>query len=237
MPLLFMLHGALIRLHVDPITGGVLVMQASVVSVAFALYVALRAAGVRPMLALPFATTPWASVTYQKFSTDMRVDYLAASFVLIAIAAVCVAMKDSRSRWLWCAGAACVLATFSKMTEVVFVVPIACALAANGSRARAAWFAGMTLLSCVLVFGGLEWASAGRLVDNFEATITAGMHVSDFWRRALPTFLLQLAGDPFIGAPFLLAAWSLVVAARTRTWSTTDRYFLTATVITAFIFA
>src|SRR5215467_7520740 len=45
MPLLFMLHGALIRLHLDPITAGVLVMQGSVVSVAIALYVVLRAVG------------------------------------------------------------------------------------------------------------------------------------------------------------------------------------------------
>jgi len=237
MPVLFMLYGALIRLHVDPITAGVLLMQISVVMVAIALYVALRAADVRPMLALPFAATPWASVTYQKFSTDMRVDYLAASFVLIAIAAVCLAMKDSRSRWLWCAGAACVLATFSKITEIAFVVPIACALAAGQSRARAARFAGLTLAVCLLVFGALEWASAGHLVDNFQATITAGMRVSDLWHRGLPTFLWQLVGDPLIGAPFLLAAWSLMTAVRRRTWSTTDSYFLTATVITAVIFA
>src|SRR5215472_12054829 len=160
MPVMFMLHGALIWWHLDPITAGVLLMQGSVLSVAIALYVALRAAGVRPVLALSFAATPWASVTYQKFATDMRVDYLAARFVLIAIAAVCVAMKDARSRWLWCAGAACVLATFSKATEIVFVVPIAFALAAGKTRERAIWFAGLTLAMCVCVFGALEWASA-----------------------------------------------------------------------------
>jgi hypothetical protein len=130
-----------------------------------------------------------------------------------------------------------VLATFSKATEIVFVVPIACALGAGESRARAVRFAGLTLAVCVLVFAGLEWASAGRLVDNFRATLTAGMHVSDLWHRGFPTFLSQLAGDPFIGGPFLLAMWSLVVAARNRRWSTTDGYFLTATVITVLIFA
>ena len=237
MPVMFMLHGALIWWHLDPITAGVLLMQGSVLSVAIALYVALRAAGVRPVLALSFAATPWASVTYQKFATDMRVDYLSATFVLLAIAAVCVAMKDSRSRWLWSAGAACVLATFSKATEIVFVVPIAFALAAGKTRERAIWFAGLTLAMCVCVFGALEWASAGHLLDNLRATFTDGMHVADLWHRGLPTFLFQLVGDPLIGAMFLLAAWALVVAVWSRTWSAIDSYFLTTTAITAVIFA
>ena len=237
MPLMFMLHGLLIRLQIDPIHGGVLVMQASVVLASIALYVALRAATVTPVLALPFALTPWATVTYQKFCTDMRADYLAAAFVVTAVAAACVARRDSRRRWLWCAGVACVLGTFSKFTAIVFVLPIACALGADSSRVRAARFAAATLAACLLLLGALQWASAGRLLDNVHATIMAGMQVSDLWRRGIPTFLAQLGGDPMIGAPFVLAVWSLVVAVRRGGWSIVESYFLTAALVTCGIYA
>ncbi|HUK36784.1 MAG TPA: hypothetical protein VLV86_22870 [Vicinamibacterales bacterium] len=237
MPLMFMLHGLLIRLQIDPVHSGVLLMQATVVLASFALYLALRAAGVTRALALPFALTPWAGVTYQKFFTDMRADYLAAAFVVAGVAAACMASRDTRSRWLWCAGAACVLGTLTKFTAIVFVLPIACAFAAGGSRLRAVRFAAATLGVCVLMLGALQWASAGRLLENIDATMTAGMQLADFWRRGIPTFLAQLGGDPMIGAPFVLAVWSLVVAARRRGWSTPDSYFLTAAVITCVIYA
>jgi hypothetical protein len=57
------------------------------------------------------------------------------------------------------------------------------------------------------------------------------------WRRGVPTFVAQLWGDPMIGAPFILAIWSLVVAVRRREWSIVDSYVLTATLVTCGIFA
>jgi hypothetical protein len=119
MPVLFMLQGWLIRMHMDPISAGVLLMQASVVTAAIALYGALRAANVEAAVAWPFALTLWASVTYQKFCTDVRVDCLSATFVVVAIAAATAAARDSRQHWLWLAGAACLLAILSKLTEAV----------------------------------------------------------------------------------------------------------------------
>ena len=237
MPVLFVMLGTLIRLHFDPIVAGVVLMQASVIAAAIALYAALRAVDVERVLAVPFAASVWASVTYQKFFTDMRVDFLSAMFVAASLAAACVARRDPRARWLWCAGAACVLATFSKATEIVFLVPIVCIVAADGSITRAARFAAATFTACLLLLAGLQWASAGRLVENFQATMTAGMRVSDLWRRALPNFLWQLLGDPFIGLPFVLAVSSLVMAVRRREWSIIDGYFLTSVSITLVISA
>jgi hypothetical protein len=237
MPLLFMLHGLLIRLHLDPIHSGVLLMQGSVAIAALGLYAALRAAGVMRPLALPFALTPWATVTYEKFSTDVRADYLAAAFVVIAVAATCVATRDSRARWLWCIGAACVLAIFTKLTAIVFVVPIAFALGAGGSRPRAIRFTASTFAACLLLLGALQWASAGRFLDNFQATITAGTRIPDLWRRGVPTFIEQLWGDPMIGVPFVLAVWSLTVAVRRREWSIVDGYVLAAALLTCGILA
>jgi len=237
MPLLFGLHGALIRLGIDPVHAGVLLMQGSVVAACIALYGALRAANVASSLALPFAITPWATVTYQKFVTDLRADYVAAAFVAAAVAAACMAQRDARRRWLWCAGAACVLGACSKFTAIVFVVPIAFALTSGGSRQRAASFAAGTLGAWLLLLGALQWASAGRFLENLQATITAGTHVSDLWRRGIPTFLMQLVGDPMIGAPFVLAVSSLVIAVRRRRWTVVDSYVLTAALVTCGIYA
>jgi hypothetical protein len=87
------------------------------------------------------------------------------------------------------------------------------------------------------LLGALQWASAGRFLDNFQATITAGARLSDIWRRGVPTFVEQLVGDPMIGAPFVLVIWSLAVAARRREWSIVDSYVVTTTLITCAIFA
>jgi hypothetical protein len=237
MPLLFILHGLLIRLGIDPVHAGVLLMQGSVVVACVALYVSLRAAGVASALALPFAATPWAGVTYQKFATDVRADYIAAAFVVVAVAAACAARRDSRQRWLWCAGAACLLAAFSKFTAIVFVVPIAWSLMAGGKRLRAAGFAAATLGTWLLLLAALQWASAGRFLQNFQATITAGTQLSDVWRRGIPMFLAQLGEDPVIGAPFVLALWALVIAVRRREWSPVDGYLLTAALVTCAIYS
>jgi hypothetical protein len=237
MPLLFMLHGGLIRLRIDPVLAGVLLMQASVVAASIALYVALRAGGVTPALALPFAITPWATVTYQKFFTDVRADYIAAAFVVAGVAAACVAKKDSRRRWVWCAGIACVLAAFSKFTAIVFLIPIAASLITPERRFRAAVFAATTLGAWLLLLGALEWASHGRFMENFQATMTAGTKLSDLWQRGIPRFLAQLGEDPMAGGPFVLAAWSMVIAVRRREWSPVDSYFLTAALLTCAIYA
>jgi hypothetical protein len=237
MPLLFMLHGALIRFRIDPVHAGVLLMQGSVVVASIALYAALRAGGVAPTFALAFAVTPWATVTYQKFCTDLRADYAAAAFVVAAVGAVCMARRDSRQRWAWCAGIACVLAAFTKFTAIVFVIPIACSLAAGGKRLRAAAFATVTLGSWLLLLVALQWASHGRFLENFHAALTAGTKVSDLWRRGVPMFLWQLGEDPMAGGPFVLAVWSMVIAVRRREWSPVDSYLLTAALITCFIYA
>ncbi len=237
MPLLFVLHGLLIRLHVDPIESGVLLMQGSVVFASLALYAALRAARVSRALAAPFAATPWATVTYQKFFTDERVDYLAAAFVVLGVAAAFMARTDARRRWRWCAATACVLATLCKMTELLFVIPLAYALRRDDERFSAARFATATIAACLLLFGALEWASAGRFLDNVQATISGGMHISDVWKRGVPTFLTQLVGDPLIGAPFLLVVCGLVMNAGRRSWSIADGYFLTAAMVTCAIYA
>jgi len=235
MPLLFVLHGLLIRLHLDPVHAGVLLMQGSVVVAALALYAAQRAAGVKPALALPFAVTPWACVTYQKFCTDVRADYFAAAFVVTAVAAGYVATRDSRQRWLWGAGIACVFGAFSKLTAIAFVIPIAYALA-PGSRLRAVRFAAATLGGWLVLLAALQWASAGHFLDNFQAAVTGGTKVSDIWRHGMPKIVEELGGDPTIGAPFMLAVWSLVSAARRRDWSAIDSYFLTAALVTFTIY-
>src|SRR5258708_2023597 len=57
MPLLFLMHGGLIRLGFDPIRSGMVLMQLSVAAAAGVLFAALRRAGARTALAAPLAAT------------------------------------------------------------------------------------------------------------------------------------------------------------------------------------
>jgi hypothetical protein len=118
-----------------------------------------------------------------------------------------------------------------------FVVTIAIALASRDSWKRSARFFGATLAASLFLFAVLQWASAGRFAENLQATLRAGTHVSDLWRRGIPMLLWQLLGDPLIGGPFALAAWSVFIAARLGDWSVADSYFVTAALVTCVIYA
>src|SRR5581483_2524797 len=84
MPLLFLLHAALLKLGFDPIWSGVVLMQMSVVAAAFALYVALRTVEVDRATAAPLALLVWGTIIFQQSCTDLNPDYLAAALVLLA---------------------------------------------------------------------------------------------------------------------------------------------------------
>src|SRR5438093_4191093 len=66
MPLLFGMQALLMRLGLDPIHAGVLLMQGSVLAAAAALYAALRAHQVPRHLAAPLALTVFGTVIYQQ---------------------------------------------------------------------------------------------------------------------------------------------------------------------------
>jgi hypothetical protein len=237
MPLLFVTHGLLIRAHADPIHAGVLLMQASVVAAALALFAALRAAGVQDRLAAPLAGTVWATVLYQQSTGELNADFLAAGFAMAGAAAAFSGRRSSRPMRLAIAGSACVLAGLTKVTAVLFVVPIAAWLWSAGRRAEGIRLAIGSAALFASAIATVQLVSAGRFLESFRATMTAGMTASDVW-HALPNLGWQLINKPFdVAIPFAVACWFSFRRARRRQQSWVDAYFLAAALVTLAIFA
>jgi len=235
MPLLFVAHGTLIRAGLDPIGTGVVLMQASVVAAAAALFVALRSTNVPARLAVPLAATVWCTVIYQQSCTDLNPDYLAAA---LALAGAGLALRGARPyRPLWLAGAAatCTLAGLAKVTALGFTVPIALWLWAEGRRAAAVWIAAATAAFFAGAVAIVQFASGGQFLESFRATVTGGTTPSDV-AHAIPKFGWELLIKPFdVAAPFAIACWCALTAARRPAWP--HMYLLAAALLTLGIFA
>ncbi|MES1255931.1 MAG: hypothetical protein ABUS56_10005 [Acidobacteriota bacterium] len=235
MPLLFLLHALLIRWHVDLVASGIALMQGSVVAAAAALCAALRVADVPRRLAWPLAGTLWATVLFQRYCTDLRADYLAAALALVGAALAQGAVSEPRSWRLVGAAGACALAALTKMTAVLFVVPIVVSLVAARRRDLAARFAAGTVALVVVAAGAAERASAGRFLENIAATISGGMVVSDL-RHTIPKFAQELVADPFVSVPFAIAVACWYRAARDRRLGFAHIYFAGVALVTIAVF-
>jgi hypothetical protein len=236
MPLLFVAHGLLIRAHADAIGAGVMLMQGSVIAAAAALFLALRSLNVSARLALALALTVFGTVIYQQYCTDLDPDYLAAAFGVAAIAFTLSSDGSRGAMRLAAAYVAVVLAALTKVTALAYILPIAAWLAARG-RIRAA--AGVTLATAVL-FGAaivlIQVASHGQFGEGFRATVSGGMGTSDVWRAA-PKFVREMALDPFVAAPFVVACWCVAAAARCGRLTLADATLATTAIVTLIIFA
>jgi hypothetical protein len=237
MPLFFVAHGLLIRAHVDPIHAGVLLMQTSVAAAALALFAALRAGGVPIRLAVPLAGTTWGTVLYQQSTAELNADFLAAAFAM-AGAGVAFGGSESKERMrLVIAGAACVLAGLTKVTAVLFVVPIAVWMWSAGRRAEGVQLAIGSGACFALAIATIQSLSAGRFLESFRATMTAGMTAADV-RDALPNLGWQLMNKPFdVAIPFAVACWFSFRWAWRRQQSWVGAYFLAAALVALAIFA
>jgi hypothetical protein len=235
MPLLFVVHGLLIRAHVDAIHAGVALMQGSVIAAAAALFLALRGADVPGRLAAPLAATVFGTVIYQQYCTDLDPDYMAAAFAMSAIAFA----ARSRRRggwWLAAASGAVVLAALTKVTALAYAAPIAVWLVTTRRPRAAAGFAFSTAALFAIAVGVIQMASHGYFVESFRATITGGMGSADVWRAA-PKFVREIVLDPFVALLFALASWCAVTSFRQGRPKLAEVYLAAASVVTLVIFA
>jgi len=113
MPLLFVTQALLMRLGLDPIQAGVLLMQVSVLAAAAALYAALRAHQVPRRLAAPLALAVFGTVIYQQYCTDLDPDYLAFALAISSVPLAVRSVRHNQPRWLFAAGLAVVLAALT----------------------------------------------------------------------------------------------------------------------------
>src|SRR5438128_6045126 len=82
MPFFFVVHGALIRLALDPVTAGVVLTVLGIVLFDAALLLTLRELGVDWPVAVPLALLPHAAVSFQLLSLQVKGDFLAAALTL-----------------------------------------------------------------------------------------------------------------------------------------------------------
>jgi hypothetical protein len=212
-------------------------MQATVALAAVALYLAIRSAGVTTRAALPFAATPWATLIYQKYCTDIRSDYLAAALGLGAVALALAEARRRRAGFLVCAALMSAAASFTKLSAIAFVVPIAASLWAAGRRGAASRFALAATALFAMSLVAIQVISSGRFVENFRVAMVAGMRVPDLWRHGIPSMVQECVSDPFVGIPLVLGLAASAHAWRRGGWSLVHLYFLTAVAVTTVILA
>jgi hypothetical protein len=231
MPLLFVIHGLLIRAGADPIRSGLTVMQLSVVAAAAALFVALRTFEVDTKLAAPLAALVWCTVILQQSATDLNPDYLAATLVLSgSVIALVDGSAVSRFRLIG-ASAVLVAASMVKITAIAFAVPVV-AMLWRDRRADAAWFGGATAALFASTVAAIDVVSSGRFHESFLSAASATS--ADTW-RALPKFAWEVAIKPFdVALPFALACWCVVRNPR-RSW--TAAYLASTVAVSIVIFA
>jgi hypothetical protein len=236
MPLMFIVHGLLIRAGLDSIHAGVVVMQVSVLAAALALFAALRAADVPARLAAPLSGTVWSTVVYQQYSTDLRPDFLAAAFAMTGAALALDTRRRGQAGRLVAASVFCVLAGLTKVTAMGVVAAIAIGLFVDRRRAMAARFAGLSLALFAAAITLIEFASGHDFLASFRATITGGMSAGDAL-RALPTFAEEVLRDPFVAAPFAVACWYGLIRPQPGLPTMLPLYFATSVLVTLVIFA
>lgn len=206
MPLLFGIQALLMRFGLDPIHAGMLLMQSSVLAAAAALYAALRAYHVPRPLAAPLALTAFGTVIYQQYCTDLDPDYLAFALAMTSVPLTVRSVRHNQPLCLFAAGLSVVLAALTKVTALAYLAPLAWWLVASGRARAAVWFAFGTIALFTAATGFVEVASHGVFLENFRATISGGMGPADLW-RAVPKFFREIAIDPFVAVPFIVACW------------------------------
>jgi hypothetical protein len=236
MPILFGAHALLMRAGVDPIHAGVALMQGSVIAAGGALYFALRAHDVPARLAAPLALAILGTVIYQQYCTDLDPDYLAAAFAMSAVPLALRSHRSGRIGWLAAASTAVVLAALTKVTAAAYAAPLALWLVSRRRMKAAVWFTSGTTVLLAAAISAVQFASHGVFLESFRATVSGGMGPSDVW-RATPKFVREVAIDPFVAVPLIIACWSALASVNRGRVVLADAFLATAAVITLVIFA
>ena len=235
LPLFFVLHGALIKAGLAPITAGMLLTFTSLALLGAAAGRLMRALGASAALAGPCVLLLPASIAFQLLAIAVKGDMLAAACSAGGFAA---AVAWSERQWrpglpLACLGfAAAILTKFT----VVFALGAMLLWLLRGRRGRqAALLVGGTL---TLVAAGLVVAygfSAGRIVESFAACATGGMNAAHAWRFP-GWFALVAVQDPFFLALLVAAIVAAVRRFRRAGFDLLGIYFWITTLGTVLLF-
>jgi hypothetical protein len=235
MPLYFTLHAGLARLTGEYVVSGKLLTLLLGAILVWVLVALLRRVGCGRPAALALAGLVVGSSTGLYACTTIRSDLLP---VVCQLAALLAAWGRPSYRRVALAGLLCTLAFFSKLTALWAAPAIGLAFLLARDWRRAATFAVAWLGSLAAGFALLQYASGGRLLENFTALSSSGLAgLSALPRGPFRLFWFLPRGGPLLQAlaPFVLLecgrAW------RQGGWTAGHWAFLFALPLAALIMA
>jgi len=202
LPLFFVLEAGLMRLGLDAVAAGLVLMALSVALFDGALYRLLRQAAVGRGAALAWTVLAHASLSYQLVTLEVRADVFAAAASLGG----CWLAWRTGGR-LSPAAVLCFLAAFAaKLTAVAGLLAVVGTLVRRGERRLAGRYLATTLAGMLAVLAVVHGASAGRAWESFLAC-AAGGDTPGYAVKAPLWFALTIGQDPFAVAFVGFAAW------------------------------
>ena len=197
MPGFFACHAALLRWSGDVVGSGVLLMGLSALAAWLGVWKLLRQQG-HGRLALPLSWLFFATIASERILLQLRCDYLATALVAWTLVAFQGYLARPAKIRLLAVAALAAAAFMTKFTSIYVLVFCAGWLGWRRQWAQAAALAVLSGSILAFCLAAVQFASGGAFLDNFRATATSGMDLSNWWYlyRDLtvedPLFLLLL---------------------------------------------
>jgi len=211
MPLFFVLHGALIKAGLAPLTAGVLLTLGSAAALVMAIAALLRRLEVPRAIAWPAALLLPGAVSFEMMLLTVKGDFLAAALNLAGVAVALDWRRAGGHARLLLAAALFAAAFLTKITTVFGLAAVCVWLAGRREWRPAARLLGASGLLMLAGVGLALWASDGRMLASFR-TVASGDTDWSFALTAPLRFLSECGGDPLACILFVGAAGAVVLA-------------------------
>jgi hypothetical protein len=208
-PLVFGLHGLLLRVWPDPIASGLLLSAASFVAALVALFFLVRRLG---------GSRGHAALALLIFAGSHTAQYglLAIRGDLLPLALLLGGAALSRSRPTG-AAVLCALAVLGKPTSAYVIAVVGTWYLLDGRRRAFASFVGTAAASVLAGLVALHWASDGRALPLLFSAATAGAAADGLWQAPLAALRsLRLVPETVLSAAAAGVALFDQVALRAR---------------------
>jgi hypothetical protein len=197
-PLHALIHAALLKLGVDPITGGYLIGIVSAAALAAGTFQLMRRLEVAPGVALTMSCFLLSAHCLAVGVAGIRGDLPAAALDICGVAAVAGAAIPLAAMCF-------ILALATKVTCVFGIVASVVWLGCTGRRREAIRLAGMWMIGAAVVVLITQWASHGRALGIFMACADGGGQLMTLLLAPLAMVNNAIHYDPIALALLLVA--------------------------------
>lgn len=206
-PLHMLLHSALMHAGLAPIPAGFMLVLAAIGGVLAGMYAIARAHGVDRSVGLTIVVLALATSCVNMNLLNIRSDFLAAALNLAGLVAITIALKDrpGATAWTLLAALGFALAIFTKVTSIAGMVAAVITMLVNRQSRHAILVGGATVTFTAIAYAFADWASDGRLLDNFRACATAGGGVAQMLEMPARLWYVMWARDPIASVIVLVA--------------------------------